>query len=214
MWKWRTSSPASSGPGLTEEYTVSMDGVRQDFIIEQRPVGTGPLRVELDVAGAKVEPEAGGARLVLENSGRKIAYSRLRVTDTTGKELTARMEVRSVGDEVTSLESKSEIRNQKSEFCPALVVVVNDAGAVYPIRIDPTFSDANWSSMNPSIPGVNGGVNAAVVDGSGNLYIGGYFSVVGDAFANSIAKWNGSSWTALGSGMDNGVSALAGSGRG
>src|SRR2546428_6141022 len=25
-------------PGLVEEYTVSMDGVRQDFIIEQRPV--------------------------------------------------------------------------------------------------------------------------------------------------------------------------------
>src|SRR5207247_1367658 len=25
-------------PGLTEEYCVSMDGVRQDFIIEQRPV--------------------------------------------------------------------------------------------------------------------------------------------------------------------------------
>src|SRR6266446_5108790 len=80
-------------PGLTEEYTVSMDGVRQDFIIEQRPVGTGPLRVELDVAGAKFEPAAGGAQLVLENSGRKIAYSRLRVTDATGKELTARMEV-------------------------------------------------------------------------------------------------------------------------
>src|SRR4029077_12271390 len=80
-------------PGLTEEYSVSMDGVRQDFIIEQRPVGEGPLRVELDVAGAKVEPAIGGAQLVLENSGRKIAYSRLRVTDATGKELTAQMEV-------------------------------------------------------------------------------------------------------------------------
>jgi hypothetical protein len=40
-----------------------------------------------------VEPLADGARLVLENSGRKIAYSRLRVTDAMGKELTARMEV-------------------------------------------------------------------------------------------------------------------------
>ena len=55
--------------------------------------GAGPLRVELEVVGAKVEPLADGARLVLENSGRKIAYSRLRVTDATGKELTARMEV-------------------------------------------------------------------------------------------------------------------------
>src|SRR5213592_2575356 len=80
-------------PGLTEEYTVSTDGLRQDFIIEQRPVGAGPLRVELVVARVKAEPLADGARLVLENSGRKIAYSQLRVTDATGKELTARMEV-------------------------------------------------------------------------------------------------------------------------
>ena len=82
-------------PGVIEEYSVSMDGVRQDFIIEQRPVGEGPLRVELLVTGAKVEPLADGAQLVLENSGRKIAYSRLRVTDATGKELSARMEVAS-----------------------------------------------------------------------------------------------------------------------
>ena len=198
-------------PGLTEEYSVSMDGVRQDFIIEQQPVGEGPLRVELDVAGAKIEPAAGGARLVLENSGRKMAYGQLRVTDATGKELTARMEVPSVGDEVTSLESKSEIRNRRSEFCPALVVVVNDWDAVYPIRIDPTFSDANWISMG-GVPGVNGAVSAAVVDGSGNVYIGGDFSFVGGVFANHIAKWNGSSWAALGGGIDDEVSALVASG--
>src|SRR5439155_19335249 len=58
------------------------------------------------------------------------------------------------------------------------------------------------------------------VDGSGNLYIGGYFTLVGDVFANYVAKWNGSSWSALGSGMGGGgshgngpfVSALAVSG--
>src|SRR5262245_41482182 len=82
-------------PGLIEEYSVSMDGVRQDFIIEQRPAGEGELRVELDVLGAKVEPLPDSVRLVLENSGRNIAYSRLRVTDATGKELTARMDVAS-----------------------------------------------------------------------------------------------------------------------
>src|SRR5439155_467198 len=80
-------------PGLTEEYSVGLDGVRQDFIIEQRPVGAGPLRVELVVTGAKVEPLADGAQLVLENAGRKIAYSRMRVTEATGKELTAREEL-------------------------------------------------------------------------------------------------------------------------
>src|ERR1041384_3090408 len=89
-------------PGLVEEYTVSMDGVRQDFIIEHPPLSPqlstlnprpGELAVRLAVSGAKVERAAGGVQLVLPNSGRKIAYSRLRVTDATGKELTARMEV-------------------------------------------------------------------------------------------------------------------------
>ena len=43
-------------PGLVEEYSVSMDGVRQDFVITQRPAGAGELRLELEVAGAQAEP--------------------------------------------------------------------------------------------------------------------------------------------------------------
>ena len=50
---------------VTEEYSVSIDGLQQDFVVEQRPHGKGPLRLELDVAGAKAEAMPGGARLVL-----------------------------------------------------------------------------------------------------------------------------------------------------
>jgi len=224
-------------PGFTEEYSVSMDGVRQDFIIEERPAGGGPLHAELVVTGAKLEPLADGAQLVLQNSRRKIAYSRLRVTDATGKELSARMEVLSVGDEVKSPKSVEGSRVGRVAPCapmpaaigndsetrdrahgvtrptvPLLAVVVNDAEAVYPVRIDPTFSDANWSSMNPGIPGASGYVNAVVVDGAGNLYIGGNFTVVGNTIADYIAKWDGSSRSALGSGMNDRVVALAVSG--
>ena len=63
-----------------------------------------------------------------------------------------------------------------------------------------TFSDANWISMG-GIPGANGSVSAAAVDGSGNLYICGDFTLVGNTPANHIAKWNGTSWSALGSGI-------------
>ena len=79
--------------GLTEEYSVSVDGVRQDFIVEQRPEGEGQLRVELDVTGARAEPLANGARLVLDGSGRKFAYTRLRAVDARGQELAVRLEV-------------------------------------------------------------------------------------------------------------------------
>src|SRR6266540_2900115 len=71
-------------------------------------------------------------------------------------------------------------------------------------KVGATFSDANWISMNPRIPGAIGMDTAAVLDVSGNLYIGGYFTVVGDVIANYIAKWDGTSWTALGSGMGGG----------
>jgi hypothetical protein len=199
-----------SRPGLTEEYSVSMDGVRQDFIVEQAPLSppAGELVVKLAVVGAQVEPAADGARLVLTHSGRKIAYTRLRVTDATGKELPARIEVASEGDDATSLNSWIVGDKDIEELSPLtpvparaeLAVVVNDAEAVYPVRIDPTFSDANWVSMG-GVPGANGPVNAAVIDGSGNLYIGGFFTAAGNVIANNIAEWNGSSWSALGSGI-------------
>jgi hypothetical protein len=193
-----------SRAGLTEEYSVSMDGVRQDFIVEQAPLSppVGELVVKLAVSGAKVEAAADGARLVLDHSGRKIAYSRLRVTDATGKELPSRIEV----------EPNFALCTPDSSL--AMAVVVNDAEAVYPVRIDPTFSDANWVSLG-GLPGANETVTAAVTDGSGNLYIGGDFTGVGNARANNVAKWNGSSWSALGSGMGGiefNVNALAVSG--
>ena len=50
---------------------------------------------------------------------------------------------------------------------------------------------------------------AMVVDGSGNLYIGGSFANVGEVVANRVAKWNGSAWSALGSGLNGQVAALA-----
>ena len=142
-------------PGLTEEYSVSVDGVRQDFVVTERLAGTGELQVGLGVSGARVEAMPGGARLVLEQSGRKIAYSRLHATDATGKELSARVEV---------LPPISESGRQRAE----MMVVVDDSGALYPVRIDPTFSDANWISMG-GVPGTSGTVLATAVDGAGNL---------------------------------------------
>jgi hypothetical protein len=73
------------------------------------------------------------------------------------------------------------------------------------------FSDANWVSMG-GITGADGSLSATAVDGSGNLYIGGSFTVVGGVIANGIAKWDGTNWSALGSGMNGWVGQLAVSG--
>jgi PKD domain/Bacterial SH3 domain len=58
---------------------------------------------------------------------------------------------------------------------------------------------------------VNGAVSALAVSGS-DMYAGGSFTTAGGVSANYIAKWNGSSWSALGSGLNAWVSALAVSG--
>jgi hypothetical protein len=56
-------------------------------------------------------------------------------------------------------------------------------------------------------------VNALAVSGS-DVYVGGTFTTAGGVTVNCIAKWDGSAWSALGSGMDGGgyvpsVNALA-----
>ncbi|WP_395753590.1 autotransporter-associated beta strand repeat-containing protein [Prosthecobacter sp.] len=175
-------------PGLVEEYSVSADGVRQDFIVMQRPAGSGGVNVELALSGATAEAASEGVKLTLDRSGRVLAYNRLRVTDATGRALAATLEVLS----------------------PArLAVRVEDAGAVYPVRIDPTFSDADWVSLSSGLIGTSNAVNALLADASGNLYVGGSFVVAGTVVANRIAKWDGSVWTTLGSGMDGAVNSLA-----
>ncbi|MEI7776187.1 MAG: hypothetical protein WCK17_15590, partial [Verrucomicrobiota bacterium] len=178
-------------PELAEEYSVSVDGVRQDFIVTQRPAGEGSLFVNLALRGASAEATGDGAKLTLKGSHRALAYSRLRVTDASGKELAAKMLVPAAN---------------------RITLRVEDAQATYPVRIDPTFSDADWVSLNSGIRGTNGVVYAAVVDGNGNLFIGGTFTTAGGVIASNIAKWNGSRWTSLGSGtsgVSDAITALA-----
>jgi hypothetical protein len=60
---------------------------------------------------------------------------------------------------------------------------------------------------------MNGGVYALAVSGD-DVYAGGYFTTAGGVPANSIAKWDGASWSALGSGTNFLIDANAVSGRG
>jgi hypothetical protein len=72
------------------------------------------------------------------------------------------------------------------------------------------WNGSAWSALGPGI-GLGAGIGispgevfALAVDSSGNLYAGGYFTNAGSLSVNSIAKWNGSSWSALGSGLSGG----------
>ncbi|MES2705689.1 MAG: hypothetical protein V4726_03710 [Verrucomicrobiota bacterium] len=174
-------------PGLVEEYRVGVDGVRQDFVVLERPAGAGELSLLLSVSGARAMAADYGAMLTLTGNGREIAYSRLRVSDAGGRVLTARLEVTAPD---------------------ALRVVVDDAGAAYPVRIDPTFSDADWVAVNA---GPNDVVRAVVVKGS-TIFVAGDFTRAGTVSAQRITRWTGTNWFAMGTGMNGPVLALALSG--
>src|SRR5260221_14590458 len=48
--------------------------------------------------------------------------------------------------------------------------------------------------------GMDGIVDALTVSGS-DLYAGGAFTIAGNGPANHVAKWNGGSWSSVGSGI-------------
>lgn len=65
------------------------------------------------------------------------------------------------------------------------------------------WNGTSWSALGSGIgPSVNGIFGRSVISIGNNIYISGYFTTVGGVSVNNIAKWNGSAWSALGSGTD------------
>ena len=55
-----------------------------------------------------------------------------------------------------------------------------------------------------NVPGVDGTVRAILSMPNGDIIVGGAFSAAGGVTANRIARWNGTEWSALGSGVAGG----------
>lgn len=119
---------------LQEQYSTSGDGIKQDFLITNKPEGEGKLILSLDVQGATVKSNDQGIELTLNESQRKLVYNKLKVTDKNNQELT----------------SKFIIQNNNQ-----IQIEVDDTNATYPIKIDPTITDDDWVSMG------GGGIFAA-----------------------------------------------------
>jgi len=85
------------------------------------------------------------------------------------------------------------------------------AGSVVGNRVA-RWNGTSWSALGSGIGGPMAWINALAEfdDGGGPaLYAAGFFSSAGGVAANNIARWNGTSWSALGSGTDEEVVALA-----
>src|SRR5690606_4062340 len=85
------------------------------------------------------------------------------------------------------------------------------AGGVF-VRHVARWDGARWWPLGAEGDGVDGGaipgVSALIVH-DGALVVAGQFEHAGAVAANNIARWDGSSWSALGSGTNDSISALA-----
>ena len=70
----------------------------------------------------------------------------------------------------------------------------------FSISITPLFSQ-NWQPL--SSEELNDVVRSMAVDGAGNVYFGGSFTLAGSSPVDYLAKYNGSSWSDIGGGLPN-----------
>jgi CSLREA domain-containing protein len=105
-----------SGAGVEESFAAVPTGIEQSFTVSRRISGSGPLVVEVGLAGLRASGSDGA--LLLQSAGRAVAvYSALRVADAAGHVIRARM--------------------RPSVSGRAIVIYVADEHARYPLRIDP-----------------------------------------------------------------------------
>jgi hypothetical protein len=76
-------------------------------------------------------------------------------------------------------------------------------GTTIPAMHVAAWRDGVWSVLGSGVGGfgASDGVLSSVVMPNGDLVVGGHFGVAGGVAANNVARWDGSSWHALGGGL-------------
>jgi len=71
-----------------------------------------------------------------------------------------------------------------------------------PVNNVAVWDGTSWSSIGAGLEnGVDDQARTINYDFCGNIYVGGYFENAGTVPVNKIAKWDGSHWSALGTGV-------------
>src|SRR5579875_2483355 len=141
------------GP-LAEWYAVRADGVEQGFTVVEAPEGVGPLRVLLRVATGLAAAAEGATAAVWrtdETGPAVLAYRGLRAWDAAGRELEAWLE----------------------PGADTLAVVVDDAGAAYPVTIDPLVQQQKLTAGDAAA-NANFGWSVAVSGDGNTALVGAY----------------------------------------
>ncbi|MEY3444516.1 MAG: hypothetical protein RLZZ519_2797, partial [Bacteroidota bacterium] len=126
------------GNGLHIQYVNSPQGMRQNFIVDDKPAGAGPLKVRLSSKGSLFPVKKGNGDVVMVEKNRvtgdletRVWYKDLLVLDAEGKHVPASMQVNE------PIFSKTE-----GEWIAGIELHVDDVNAAYPLLIDPLSTTA------------------------------------------------------------------------
>jgi hypothetical protein len=117
------------------EYTNDEKGLRQNFIINERPAGNGNLEIKIGLESSLAPAIVNGTALVFSTNGNdknvKLIYDDLKVWDAANKTLAAHMEL-----------------NDKRNI---LSLVIDDKDAQYPVTVDPLNKTPEWTTSADGI---------------------------------------------------------------
>ncbi|HRH69332.1 MAG TPA: integrin alpha [Flavobacteriales bacterium] len=166
------------GGAWNVEYIASDQGIRQNFLIQERPRGTGSLKIMLDIRSSLCpEQERGNGIAFRDDRGHfRHAYRDLHVWDACGTSLASTMRLAADADQV--------------------VIAVDDRNAVYPITVDPISTTVDRILL-PTLGG-NFGYSVASAgdlngDGYSDVAVGAYTASSGEASEGLVYVYYGAS---------------------
>lgn len=170
------------GAGVLEWWSARALGLEHGAVLEARPEGTGPLEVRVHVEG-ELRPtlvSEDEVALVAPDGVRAATYAQLVVDDASGRRVPGRMHVAG-GD---------------------IVLAIDDAGARYPLVVDPllvTYDGALTTRAVPSSPGAQnhfGSALAVTPDGTRLVVVSPRYTSSSFVYASGdVYVRSGSTWT-------------------
>ncbi|HEX2682457.1 MAG TPA: Ig-like domain-containing protein, partial [Ferruginibacter sp.] len=147
-------------PGFSIEYLNNEKGLRQNFIITNKPDGNAPLEVHLKLDGNLVARVVNNTLQFKDKTGAvKLFYTDLNVWDADHHIIKANM----------------ELRDQHT-----LAIVVDDQHARYPITVDPINKTPEWTtSADGILPNL---IGQLAVDAAYGFCVAGLGDVNGDGY--------------------------------